>query len=89
MSLLDRVRVFFDAPQFCPDCGKPIEVESEPTFDARTGARKDNWVWHCPEVTLTVTHRGIVRAEQRGDSIHPYGSDRPRWASAPLPENPR
>ena len=82
MNLWTRFLDWLDAPRYCPDCGEGIWVKNEPEFDPKTGTAKDHWVWSCPEVHLTVTHRGIVRAEQSGDAIHPYGTGRPRWHRA-------
>lgn len=79
LSVYERIRDWLDAPRYCPDCGRVIVVVNMGAYDKKTGAPRDLWVWQCPEVHLTVTHRGITRAEQRGDAIHPYGEGRPRW----------
>lgn len=88
VRLADGGRECLDAPRFCPDCGKPIYIRNEPDYDPRSGVSKDHWVWSCPDVSLTVTHRGIVRASQWADSVHPYGEGRPHWHRAAAPEPP-
>jgi len=79
MNIWDKFKDWLDYPEFCSDCGQHIVVDNRYSFDDKTGKQKENWVWHCPKVDLTVTHRGVVRASQTGDCIHPYGDGRPRW----------
>lgn len=78
MSLWSRIQDWADAPRFCRDCGRPIEVEDLEAFDEKTGETKERWVWHCPEVYAGGSPNQIVWS-QSGDVIHPYGHGRPRW----------
>lgn len=68
-----------DAPRYCPDCGRPIEVEDVGAFDPQTGERLSRWCWHCPGVRATYGSADGWTMRQSGDHIHVYGRGRPRW----------
>lgn len=81
MGLIDRVLDAFDAPRFCPDDGKAIEVEAIPVFDPKTGQPAEPlYLWHCPEVSAWIEGRGGGEWSQHGvAALHAHGMGRPRW----------
>ena len=80
MSIVSRILDWWDDPRFCPDCGKPIDVEERQRYDGTTGDPRPLWVWHCPDVSMSVKSDGSVYAEQRRvDFVHAPGTGRPRW----------
>lgn len=79
MSVLDWLRDWFDAPRFCPDDGKLIEVVNRPRFDPKTGTAHDSWYWHCPEVWFSHEGGRITWTQTGSDGVHAHGQGRPRW----------
>lgn len=77
--MLDRLRDWFDAPRFCPDDGKPIEVTNRPRFDAKTGESHESWYWHCPQVWFDHEGGRITWSQHGSHGVHVHGTGRPRW----------
>jgi hypothetical protein len=87
MSLLSRLRDWFDDPRYCPDCGKTIVVVDAGGFNEKTGAPEHLWYWTCPDTHISVYlfPSGGSEVTRYGGERHVWGRGRPRWAALVQP----
>jgi hypothetical protein len=66
-------------PIYCPDCGEPIRISRQVTYDPKTGDPRDWMYWHCQRVGVTFFANGGHETRWHGAKPHVWGFGRPSW----------